>query len=56
MVGIGIISVTAVFAAAVRESVGGHGGELWQSPGSSGDVLSARSTCSGMSGSDLPVS
>ena len=52
----GIISGAAVLAAAVRESVGGHGGEVVASPGSSGDVLSACRACSGTSGSDSPVS
>ena len=52
----GIISGAAVLAAAVRESVGGHGGEVVASPDSSGDVLAARSACSGTSGSDPPVS
>ena len=57
MVGMfGIIYGAAVLAAAVRESVGGHGGEVVASPGSSGDVLSVRSACSGTSGSDPPVS
>ena len=52
MVGMfGIFSGAAVLAAAVRESVGGHGGEVVASPGSSGDVLSAGCACSGKSGS-----
>ena len=52
----GIISGAAVLSAAVRESVGGHRGEVVASPGSSGDVLSAGCTGSGTSGSDSPVS
>ena len=52
----GIISGAAVLVAAVRESIGGHGGEVVAPPGSSSDVLSARSSCSEMSGSDSPVS
>ena len=40
MVGMfGIIFGAAVLTAAGRESVGGHGGEVVASPGSSDDVL-----------------
>ena len=57
MVGMfGIISGAAVLMAAGRESVGGHGGEVVASPGSSGDVLSAGRAGSGTSGSDSPFS
>ena len=44
-----------MLAAAGRESVGGHRGEVVASPGSS-DVLSAGRAGSGASGSDSPVS
>ena len=47
----GIISGAAVLAAARRESVGGHGGEVMASPGPSGDVLSAGHAGFGTSGS-----
>ena len=52
----GIISGAVVLAAVFRESIGGHGGEDVAPPGSSSDVLSARNSCSGRSGSDSPVS
>ena len=57
MVGVfGIISGAAVLAAAVRESVGGHGREIVASPGSPSDVFTASSACSGTSESDSSIS
>ena len=43
----GIISGAAMLVAAVRESVGGHGGEVVALRGSSSDVLSVGCACSG---------
>ena len=51
-----VISGVTVLAAAVRESVGRHRREAVASTGSSGDVLTAGSACSGTSGSDSLIS
>ena len=51
----GVVSGAAVLAVADRESVGGHGGEIVASPGSSGKVFSAGCAGSGASGYDSPI-
>ena len=50
------ISRVAVLAVEVRESVRRHGGTVVASPGSPGDVITAGSAYSGISGTDLSIS
>ena len=52
----GVVSGAAVLVVADQESVGGHGGEIVASPGSSGKVLSAGCAGLGASGYDSPIS